>query len=121
MEWDHLVRAKEGEQLTLKGFLYPAHDWEGCWILASEPNLKKCCVGSPDKHKGQVILEGDFSRYSADLPLQVKGRVHFASNGAYLLSEAEVIQKEGSPIWSAGALVVCLVLLGLKLKRLLLP
>jgi hypothetical protein len=119
MEWEKLTEAQEGERLSLKGFLFQAKD--GRWILANKPDLKNCCIGSVHEQKTQVALQGDFSRYSAQVPLQVRGIFHMATTGAYALSDTEVIQKGGFPIWTAGALVICLMAFGFRLKRLLLP
>ena len=113
MEWEQLAdEAHEGERLELKGFLVQAA--EGTWFLTSEPNLKSCCLGTTKK---QVALEGNFSKYAADIPLHIKGTFHTA----YVLSDIEVISKQSFPFWTLGALLICLVVGGLKLKRLLLP
>ncbi|KAF3362641.1 Uncharacterized protein PHSC3_000880 [Chlamydiales bacterium STE3] len=41
--------------VLLRGFLY--QDKQGQWILASEPNLKSCCVGSESKRTHQIFVQ----------------------------------------------------------------
>jgi hypothetical protein len=119
MAWEALQEAKVGEKLELKGFLFQSND--GAWILSKDPDLKSCCIGSAHKRDSQVTLLGEFSTYSTNKPLQVTGTLHAATEG-YILAETDVIQKGSFPIWTVGgACIVCLVLVGVKLKRLLLP
>jgi hypothetical protein len=118
MEWDTLKRAREGDVLTLKGFLYRLPSGE--WILSSEPGLKSCCLGHPSKLRSQVFLTGDFSPYTSNTLLNVQGTMHTTSEGKHQLAESKVMPK-CFPFWSVGALLVCFVLIGFKLKRLLLP
>ena len=44
------------QEVEMRGFLYTAPD--GRLILADEPNLKTCCVGSPHKKQEQVTIIG---------------------------------------------------------------
>lgn len=48
----------EGKEVSIKGFYYESN--RGDSFLASQPNLKSCCVGSIDKLDRQVLLEGHF-------------------------------------------------------------
>ncbi len=99
MKWSDLP-GLEGESLALKGFLFQARD--GRWILAKEPDLKSCCVGAAHKRESQVSLLGDFSNYSTNVPLNVRGTFHFAESGGYALAHVEVMQEQGFPIWTVG-------------------
>lgn len=45
-------------EVQIRGFLY--RDLDNRLVLASEPNLKSCCVGSMQKIAQQVIVEGEF-------------------------------------------------------------
>ncbi|MCH9611226.1 MAG: hypothetical protein S4CHLAM81_13970 [Chlamydiales bacterium] len=55
--------------MKAKGFIYKTDS--GQWVLASEPNLKSCCLGK----EGQLILEGNqqFNRCAPYRVYTVKG------------------------------------------------
>lgn len=117
MSWN-LKEKQEGNTLALRGFLFQADN--GSWILSEEPDLKKCCIQADHKQESQIVLLGDLCKYSTNLPLHVRGTFHMQRNGSYSLSDLEIKQKQSFPFWTVGALV-CVLLLGFKLKRLLLP
>lgn len=48
----------EDKEISIKGFYYESNRGES--YLASQPNLKSCCVGSIDKLDRQVLLEKHF-------------------------------------------------------------
>lgn len=56
--------------VRIRGFLYRSQD--GRWVLASEPNLKSCCVGSEAKAMQQIIVDGRFEKQSLE-PVIVEG------------------------------------------------
>lgn len=97
---------QEGDIVELKGFLYPLDQNE--WILASEPNLKSCCIGSITKNSSQITLVGDFSRFSTHTPLTCRGVFHFSENGKYFLRDVEMNQKEVFPLWTLSA-IICII------------
>lgn len=45
----------EGKEISIKGFYYETKRGES--YLASQPNLKSCCLGSIDKLDRQILLE----------------------------------------------------------------
>lgn len=59
-------------EIKMRGFLY--HDGnQDRWILASEPNLKTCCVGTHGKIGQQIIVEGDFRDISGTGAVTIQG------------------------------------------------
>lgn len=52
------LQGKDRQEVELRGFLYRSPD--GRVILANEPNLKTCCVGSSRKISSQLVVKGDF-------------------------------------------------------------
>jgi hypothetical protein len=111
--------SNNGETITMKGFLYKTP--EGVWILSKEADLKTCCVGSSQKLGSQITLVGDFSTFNLKLPIQVTGTLESTQEGAYMLSDVQATQKHNLPVWTIGLCSVVLLLIGFKLKRLLLP
>ena len=47
------------KEVGIRGFFYRADKDE--WILAAEPNLKTCCIGTSQQYSKQIHVEGDFS------------------------------------------------------------
>jgi hypothetical protein len=107
MVWEAIQKGEEGAELQLKGFIYPSPDGE--WILSQEPNLRSCCVGAAHKASSQVVLQGNFSEYSSDIPLFVRGIFH-CTEGKYTLSDAQAIQKHTFPTWTLCLGIVCLLI-----------
>ncbi len=54
--WEDLAKVEGIREVKIRGFLYASLD--GVVILASEPNLKTCCVGAGHKTDRQIIVEG---------------------------------------------------------------
>lgn len=55
-----------GTLIEIRGFLYRSADSKK--VLAAEPNLKSCCIGSTSKRHRQLLLEGNID----DMPDQYK-------------------------------------------------
>lgn len=58
-------------QVIIKGFLYSSSNHQ--WILASEPNLKSCCVASSEKISQQLMLADNFAGTSSNRAINVSG------------------------------------------------
>lgn len=65
------------QQVKIRGFLYSVQ--EGKWVLAAEPNLKSCCIGSSNKIAQQLIVSGEFPKVSGYSATYVQGEFHFNS------------------------------------------
>jgi hypothetical protein len=57
----------------VRGFVYKKED--GSWILAEEPNLKSCCIGSEKNLDKQIALKGDFSNVLPHRAVTVSGKL----------------------------------------------
>ena len=71
--------------VNIRGFLYTTSD--GKTVLASEPNLKSCCVGSRDKRPKQLIIYGDQTlNVRSDVAVTLNGILETNPKGQYLYS-----------------------------------
>lgn len=77
-------------RVQIRGFLYATD--EGQLVLASEPNLKSCCVASEAKKADQLFISGDI------LPPNQAGLV--------VLAEGELVQDEQQRRWLKEAKLV---------------
>jgi hypothetical protein len=66
-------------EVEVRGFLYKTAKED--WILAAQPNLKSCCVGSSEKINQQIFLEGDPGMEASTKPVLLQGR--FLINPVY--------------------------------------
>lgn len=48
------IKIENNRYVSLRGFLYKNE--QGEWILASQPNLKSCCLGTSHKAKEQIAV-----------------------------------------------------------------
>ena len=79
------------KKITIKGFLYKNNNEN--WILASEPNLKSCCVGSHLKLNSQIIVYGDLPINPTSRAVSIEGKLQIASTNSkyfYTLKEASI-------------------------------
>lgn len=65
-------------QVRIRGFLYSTE--EGKWLLAKEPNLKSCCVGSKHRIAEQIYVTGQFPQDSLQSAKTVQGDFFFTLN-----------------------------------------
>ncbi len=79
------------QKISIKGFLYKNNNEN--WILAAEPNLKSCCVGSQLKQNSQIIIYGDLPTIPSSRATLIQGKLHIAFNDSkyfYTIKEASV-------------------------------
>ncbi|NGX41747.1 MAG: hypothetical protein K940chlam7_00019 [Chlamydiae bacterium] len=62
----------QDQVVTIRGFLYQTQG--GDWVLAEEPNLKTCCVGSAKKIDRQIFVSGEFGNPERVLAVTLQGR-----------------------------------------------
>lgn len=114
---DHI--SFHNRQVKIRGFLY--HTQEKGWILASEPNLKSCCLGNPEKINQQIFVSETSALRQSNHAVIIEGtfqtevvegrRVHQLTNGRIL--------EETKSYWSLGVFgILGIVAFSLyKLKR----
>lgn len=101
------------QEITIRGFLY--QDVNQKWILASEPNLKTCCVGSEKKVKQQIVLSGTFAKQLLGQAVTLNGiftiEPQYTNEGSltglYYLKNA-IIEKNETKSWPLLTLTVVL-------------
>ena len=99
----------DGSTIQIRGFLYTANG--GQTVLASEPNLKTCCVGSEAKRKKQVAVHGDrLPTASSDFAVTLIGLLEVDPNGQFLFSLKNSAVAESSQqnlsLWILGSLIL---------------
>jgi hypothetical protein len=103
------------QEVEIKGFLYCNAKQQ--WILASEPNLKTCCVGSVQKISQQIFLDRAFSEVTTGQAVAMQGvlLVQPVKNNQnevvqlYHLHNASLIVKE--PSWALLTIVLIVLIL----------
>lgn len=96
------------QRIRIRGFLYRK---ESSFILAGEPNLKTCCVGSAAKRHTQILVFGDISEALDHFkPVIVEGHLTFDPHSLfpYRLDKAAIVPPEPYPY---GAIALASVLL----------
>jgi hypothetical protein len=71
--------SQQNQDIRITGFLYAKGD--DTWILAAEPNLRSCCVGSKNKINQQVHIEGQFNGENSPFAGTLQG--HFFIDPVY--------------------------------------
>ena len=80
-----------------RGYVYPKDDG---WVLASEPNLKTCCLNKQDD---LIALHGDFSACQTHHAYTVIGRLE-----DHELFDAQLSSKLHFPFWTLLAALAVL-------------
>ena len=89
-------------QIEICGFIYQADD--GRTILASQPDLKSCCVGTSQKMRQQLVIE-DLDRLpSTNQAVTLRGTFYLDPESGQQVLRQSVIIPKGSRLhlWLAG-------------------
>jgi hypothetical protein len=114
---------KNGEFVQIRGFLYKTDRGES--LLAAEPDLKSCCVGTTLKRDKQLLIIGEIeSKNYSKIPVTLQGDliVDLERPFRYHLEKVAVVEenKQWNILWVIIALVLCAgggaIALGLKRK-----
>lgn len=94
------VLSLQGQLVQIRGFLYvtTVGAREG-WILAAEPNLKSCCMGSSTKRGLQLAVNGDLPDQAPATVVALQGRLQLSSGTEgpfYALSDASMLPESSS-------------------------
>jgi hypothetical protein len=85
--------------IQIRGFLYESPEYG--LILASEPNLKSCCLGGPLKKEKQLLVEGlegdSISAIDSSIAVTLKGTLVADLRGSFpfSLKNAEIVNDMG--------------------------
>lgn len=116
------IEVINGKVVSIRGFLYQSKDSE--WILASEPNLKTCCVGSRGKADQQIALIGNFEGVPLQRVITVRGSLHVEKNPSvagkqnFSLTNVEYVSSSsGMWMWIVGFLLIGLAFFMLRKYR----
>jgi hypothetical protein len=84
-----------GKRIKIRGFLYLSPS--GDWILAAEPDLKSCCIGSKSKANQQIFLDGHFDPQLVNYAHEISGVIHIDAKDQeeryYYLQKAVLLKK----------------------------
>jgi hypothetical protein len=89
-----------GQTLAVRGFLYQTA--EGGWVLATEPNLKTCCVGRAQ----HIEIIGNVGPVSVGTIAVVQGRVETLALTHVQLLDASLVSEPTTCPLCVGALLL---------------
>lgn len=99
----------EGSVVTVRGFLYKLD--EDQWVMAREPNLRTCCIGSVEKSTEQILVAGRLHDVAEARTHTVSGR-YTQQDGRHLIQEAEMAgEAEKRPFTALAATLLSVFLL----------
>lgn len=102
--------------IQVRGFLY--HLPSGELILADQPNLKSCCIGSKHLAEHQIQIKGNISLQSNAVTLQGVFRVQKDSLLPYYLDDPQLIETSRSILfWIASGLVALFIFRWIRNKK----
>lgn len=112
---DLYLKSLQGKEIEIRGFLYQRED--GKLILASQPNLRSCCVGTKSKIQQQIIVEGNLEPTLKAVSVRGVFRIQplYSENGElvayYFLDRANLVPETPFRLWGIilVAFVVCIV------------
>lgn len=100
----------QNQRIELKGFAYETKSGEK--VLAAEPNLKCCCVGTNHKADQQVIIQGVEGPFSPYQVIHLEGKLDFQERRYYLKEASRVETQSNFWIYAAPALFILIALSG---------
>jgi hypothetical protein len=113
-------------EVRICGFLYQTR--EGQWILASEPYLKSCCIGSDDKIDNQIVILGLQVQTPPSQAVTIQGIFFvdptYMQNGElrqlYKIEKAQIISEPQFPLLTIAITLLLLTVVALfdRLKKL---
>lgn len=96
------LSSANGQRICIRGFLYQKAD--KAWILASEPNVKSCCLGSQNKEAEQILIVTSADIQHSQLAVTVCGDLHISTDKFPFYSMKNIsISKAAKPLWSYTA------------------
>ena len=94
ISFHQISKTMNQKPIEISGFIYPSK--EGETILAPQPDLRSCCVGSSHRLKEQIVLNDLKAIPVTKQPVTMRGILHINSEtGQMSLSESETVVKRG--------------------------
>lgn len=103
------------KKISIRGFPYRTPS--GSWVLASQPNLKSCCIGSSLKQNEQIHLIGTIPDELSSSAVTLTGKLEIAQTkeSLYRLKDPSIISQQKIslklPIFILIALIISFLLL----------
>lgn len=91
-ELESFGKYADGQKVKIRGFLYQTK--EGKSVLAAEPNLKTCCVGSQANIHKQIYLDRNFDSRNSAITVEGVLMVPDTNSEKYVLNDAKVIEDQ---------------------------
>lgn len=122
ISFDRLARGEQshelnGERVEVRGFFYRSS--EGRYVLAPQPDLKLCCIGSAKEVKNQIVLLGDIPEISMQRAVSLRGV--FAVEplygeggelaGLYSLKDIELVEGSNGAFFAIASFSILLLIL----------
>ncbi|MBA2367625.1 MAG: hypothetical protein H0V82_01200 [Candidatus Protochlamydia sp.] len=121
------LEVNSNEEVEIRGFLYETPSGEV--ILAASPQLKSCCIGSPDKISRQIVLKGKWESVPLKRAVTVHGRLAAEPKyneghelvQLYVLDRPLIMQSTSFPFWSVICIAAFFLIIALIKKATLKP
>lgn len=99
----------EGQRVEVRGFIYYLASKQ--WILAPEPNLQSCCLGSKEKARKQLLVQGSLPPSLSSSAIVIQGilqRLPLGQHPSLSLVEATLVEENHSPLLYFASILISL-------------
>src|ERR1700733_9655609 len=118
ISFQELVDSKtqyNGSEVIVRGFVYETS--EGVVVLANEPNLKSCCIGSLANLQRQIVLSGFKPPEKNNRVIAMQGKLYSEREFGYRMEDAAMYQEAALPMKTLRFLLIVAILAGVFILR----